>query len=149
LYIYKKRWDSHVLKIKRKNNLMVLLGLYKKTSIIKSLLLLIRYAYLDLTEVELKLLTLKNVTIATTRLTGTRRDDGIETTGVELIVQKRINSGSGGTGSQLLFNAVGLLFSLLLLYLLMNIPIYIIYIHIFIVLTAAASPAFFLPRAMA
>jgi hypothetical protein len=106
-------------------------------------------AYLDLTEVELKLLTLKNVTIATARLTGTRRDDGIETTGVELIVQKRINSGSGGTGSQLLFNAVGLLFSLLLLYLLMNIPIYIIYIHIFIVLTAAASPAFFLPRAMA
>jgi hypothetical protein len=94
---------------------MVLLGLYKKTSIIKSLLLLIRYAYLDLTEVELKLLTLKNVTIATTRLTGTRRDDGIETTGVELIVQERINGSSSGTSSQLLFNAVGLLFSLLLL----------------------------------
>jgi hypothetical protein len=110
---------------------MVLLGLYKKTSIIKSLLLLIRYAYLDLTEVELKLLTLKNVTIATTRLTGTRRDDGIETTGVELIVQERINGSSGGTGSQLLFNAVGLLFSLLLLYLLMNIPIYIIYPFIY------------------
>jgi hypothetical protein len=94
---------------------MVLLGLYKKTSIIKSLLLLIRYAYLDLTEVELKLLTLKNVTIATARLTGTRRDDGIETTGVELIVQERINGSSSGTSSQLLFNAVGLLFSLLLL----------------------------------
>jgi hypothetical protein len=104
-------------------------------------------SYLDLTEVEFKLLTLKNVTIATARLTGTRRDDGIETTGVELIVQERINGSSGGTGSQLLFNAVGLLFSLLLLYVLMNIPIYIIYP--FIVLTAAASPAFFLPRAMA
>jgi hypothetical protein len=72
--------------------------------------------YLDLTEVELKFLTLKNVTIATTRLTGTRRNDGIETTGVELIVQERINGSSGGTSSQLLFNAVGLLLSLLLLY---------------------------------
>jgi hypothetical protein len=78
------------------------------------------YPYLDLTEVELKLLTLKNVTIATTRLTGTRRDDGIETTGVELIVQERINGSSGGTSSQLLFNAVGLLLNLLLLYLLIN-----------------------------
>jgi hypothetical protein len=73
------------------------------------------HIYLDLTEVEFEFLTLKNVTITTTGLTRARRDDSVETTGVELIVQERINGSGGSTSSQLLFNAVGLLFSLLLL----------------------------------
>ena len=68
-------------------------------------------SYLDLTEVEFEFLTLEDVTITTTRLTRTRSNDGIKTTGIELIVQKRIDSSSGSTSSNLLLNALGLLLS--------------------------------------
>jgi hypothetical protein len=67
--------------------------------------------YLDLTEVELKFLTLEDVTITTTRLTRTRSNDGVETTGIELIVQERIDSRGSGTSSNLLFDTLGLLLS--------------------------------------
>jgi hypothetical protein len=44
-------------------------------------------------------------------LTGTRSDDSIETTGIELIVQEGIDGRSSGTSSDLLFDTLGLLLS--------------------------------------
>ena len=45
----------------------------------------------NLAKVEFKFLALKNVSITTTRLTGTGSDDGIETTCRVLVIQLRIN----------------------------------------------------------
>lgn len=61
---------------------------------------------LDLLVVEFKFLTLENVTIAATRLTGAGGDDGIETTGGELIINQGINLSlalaSGNLGQSIL-----------------------------------------------
>ncbi len=69
---------------------------------------------LDLLEVEIEFLTLEDVTIATTRLTRTRGNDGKETTSGELIINMRLNLGFILAGSKLTKNTVRLLnFSLL------------------------------------
>jgi hypothetical protein len=83
----------------------------KNISTNKKKIILLVYPYLNLTEVELEFLTLKNITITTARLTGTRSNDGIETTGIELIVQKRINSRGSSTSGNLLLDTLGLLLS--------------------------------------
>lgn len=71
------------------------------------------YIYLNLTNVEFEFLAFENVTIATTGLTRTRSNDSIETTGIELIVQERVNGSSGGTSFDLLLDGLRLLFGFL------------------------------------
>lgn len=56
----------------------------------KFLHLLLALGSLKTTDVELELLALEDVTVAATRLTGTRRDGGVETTGTELLLDERI-----------------------------------------------------------
>src|SRR5882757_7415184 len=64
----------------------------------------------DRTLVECQLLPLEDVSINTTALTGTGRDDGVQTTGLELTLQGVLNLASGGvTGSLLLFHGLALL----------------------------------------
>ena len=64
---------------------------------------------LDLFVVEFKFLSFKDVTIAATRLTGARSNDGIEATSAELIVDERINLGQSLASSNLLQQAARLL----------------------------------------
>lgn len=64
---------------------------------------------LDLTEVELELLTLKDVTIATTRLTGTAGDEGVETASGELVINMGVDLGELLASLNLAEDAAGLL----------------------------------------
>jgi hypothetical protein len=57
---------------------------------------------LDLLDVEFELLALKDVTVAATRLAGARGNQGVETTGAELIIQHGVNLGSGLASGNLL-----------------------------------------------
>lgn len=69
----------------------------------------------DGTLVEGKLLTLEDVAITATALAGTRRDDGVDTAGLELLGHDGGDlDGGSGTGSLLLLNRVALLLGLLL-----------------------------------
>lgn len=64
---------------------------------------------LDLLVVEFKFLSFKDVTIAATRLTGARSNNGIETTSGELIINEGINLGHSLASSKLLQDTAGLL----------------------------------------
>lgn len=64
---------------------------------------------LDLLEVEFEFLTLKDVTVTTTGLTGARRDDSVKTTGGELIIDRGFDLGESLAGSLLLQDTVGFL----------------------------------------
>ncbi len=59
--------------------------------------------------VEFKFLTFEDITVAATRLTGARGNNGEETTSAELIINKRINFGQGLASSNLLQQAARLL----------------------------------------
>lgn len=64
----------------------------------------------DRTLVESQLLSLQNVTIRTTALAGPGRDDGVQTTGLELALQRRLDLAVGGVSrGLLLLNALALL----------------------------------------
>jgi hypothetical protein len=64
----------------------------------------------ELALVESKLLTLEDVAIGTTGLAGTARDDGIETTGLKLLLEGALNlARSGEALSLLLLDRLGLL----------------------------------------
>lgn len=68
------------------------------------------------TGVESKLLALQNVTVEATALAGPGRDNGVETTGLELLLNGVLDlSGGLDALSLLLLDAVGLLLLLLLL----------------------------------
>jgi hypothetical protein len=74
----------------------------------------------ELTLVEGELLTLQNVTVAATALAGTAGNDGEDTTGLELLLESRLDLALGGEASSLLLlNGVALLHDLLLLALLL------------------------------
>lgn len=69
----------------------------------------------ELALVEGELLTLKNVTVAAARLTGPAGNNGVETTGLELLLDGRLDLALGGvTLSLLLLNSLALLHLLLL-----------------------------------
>ena len=55
--------------------------------------LLLALGGLETTNVELKLLALKDVTVAATGLTRARRDGGVETTGTELLLNEGVELG--------------------------------------------------------
>lgn len=60
--------------------------------------------------VESKLLTLQNVTVAAAGLAGTARDDGVQTTGLELLLDGVLNlAGSGVPRGLLLLDGLALL----------------------------------------
>jgi len=64
----------------------------------------------ELALVEGELLTLKDVTVAATRLAGTAGDDGVETTSLELLLEDGVDLSAGGVAlSLLLLNRLGLL----------------------------------------
>ena len=64
----------------------------------------------DRTLVESQLLSLQNVTIRTTALTRPGRDDSVQTTGLELALQRRLDFTVGGvSGGLLLLDALALL----------------------------------------
>jgi hypothetical protein len=64
----------------------------------------------DLALVESELLTLQDVTVAATGLAGSAGDNGVETTGLELLLEGRVDlAGGGEAGSLLLLDGVGLL----------------------------------------
>ncbi len=63
---------------------------------------------LDLLVVEFEFLTLEDVTVTATRLTGAGADDGVQTTGGELIVDEGIDLGKSLATRLLLQDAVGL-----------------------------------------
>jgi hypothetical protein len=56
----------------------------------------------QLTLVESQLLTLQDVTIGTTRLAGSARDDGVQATGLELFLNGVLNLATGGVAGGLL-----------------------------------------------
>lgn len=65
---------------------------------------------MELALVESELLTLEDVTIAATALAGTRGNDGIQTTGLELLLQRGVDLAVGGVaGSLLLLDGLALL----------------------------------------
>lgn len=65
---------------------------------------------MELALVEGELLTLKDVAVAATGLAGARRDNGIETTGLELLLDGRVDLAGGGEAlSLLLLDRLGLL----------------------------------------
>lgn len=64
---------------------------------------------LDLLEVELEFLTLKDVTVATARLTGTAGDEGQETASGELVINMGIDLGELLAALKLTEDAAGLL----------------------------------------
>lgn len=64
---------------------------------------------LDLLEVELELLALKDVAIAAARLAGTAGDDGVETASGELVINMGINLGELFAALKLAEDAAGLL----------------------------------------
>lgn len=49
---------------------------------------------LELAVVKVELLALENVAVSATGLTGTRGDDGEQTTGLELLLEQRVELGS-------------------------------------------------------
>lgn len=64
----------------------------------------------DLALVESELLTLEDVAIGTAGLAGAGGDDGVETTGLELLLESGVDLATGGeAGSLLLLNRLGLL----------------------------------------
>jgi hypothetical protein len=63
----------------------------------------------DSTLVECQLLTLQDVSVATTALARSGRHDGEETTGLELLLQSRLNLSSLQAISMLLLHALALL----------------------------------------
>jgi hypothetical protein len=63
---------------------------------------------LEFLEVEFEFLALKDVTVTTARLTGTRSDDGVQTTGGELVINEGIDLGKSLATGLLLDEAVGL-----------------------------------------
>lgn len=64
----------------------------------------------DLALVESELLALEDVAIGTAGLAGAGRDDGVETTGLELLLESTLNLARGGEASGLLLlDALGLL----------------------------------------
>lgn len=64
----------------------------------------------DLALVEGKLLTLEDVAVATSGLAGTGGDNGVETTGLELLLESGVDlAGGGEAGSLLSLNRLGLL----------------------------------------
>jgi hypothetical protein len=68
------------------------------------------------TLVESELLALEDVTVTATALAGTGRDNGVETTGLELLLDSAVDlAGAGKALSLLLGDGVGLLLVLLLL----------------------------------
>jgi hypothetical protein len=68
----------------------------------------------ELTLVESELLTLQNVTVNTARLTGSAGNNGVESTGLELLLNGALDLAAGRqTGGLLLLNSVGLLHLLL------------------------------------
>lgn len=75
---------------------------------------------MELALVEGKLLTLEDVAVAATGLTGARGNDGEKTTGLELLLDGGVDLAGGGEASGLLLlNGVALLHLLLLLALLL------------------------------
>lgn len=74
---------------------------------------------MELALVESELLALKDVTVTATGLTGSARDDGVQSTGLELLLNGSLDlAGGGKTGSLLLLDGVALLDLLLSLALL-------------------------------
>jgi hypothetical protein len=64
----------------------------------------------DLALVESELLTLKDVAVAATGLAGSAGDNGVETTGLELLLEGSVDlAGGGEAGGLLLLDGVGLL----------------------------------------
>jgi len=61
----------------------------------------------ETTNVELKLLALEDVTVTSARLTGTRRDGGVETTGTELLLDERVELALLAAGLELAGDVVG------------------------------------------
>lgn len=71
---------------------------------------------MQLALVESKLLTLQDVTVAAAGLAGTAGDDGVQTTGLELLLNGGLDLAGGGVaGSLLLLNSLALLHLLLAL----------------------------------
>lgn len=66
---------------------------------------------LDLLDVELQLLTLKDISISAAGLARTRGNYGVQATGSELIVQERIDLGPSGTAGLLAGHMIGDLFN--------------------------------------
>lgn len=65
---------------------------------------------MELALVEGELLTLQDVAIGTSRLTRAARNDGVETTGFELLLESRVDlAGGGEAGSLLLLDRLALL----------------------------------------
>lgn len=65
---------------------------------------------MELALVESQLLTLEDVSIGTAALAGTRRDNGVQTTGLELLLESGVDLAVGGeAGSLLLLNRLALL----------------------------------------
>lgn len=65
---------------------------------------------MELTLVEGKLLTLEDVAIAATALAGTRGNDGVQTTGLELLLKSGVDLAVGGVaGGLLLLDGLALL----------------------------------------
>jgi hypothetical protein len=64
----------------------------------------------ELALVEGELLTLQDVTVAAAGLAGTAGNDGVQTTGLELLLDGRVDlAGGGEAGSLLLLNRLALL----------------------------------------
>ncbi len=65
---------------------------------------------MELALVEGELLTLQDVTVATAGLAGTAGDNGVQATGLELLLESGIDlAGGGEAGSLLLLDRLGLL----------------------------------------
>lgn len=65
---------------------------------------------MELALVESELLTLEDVTVAATGLAGAGRDNGVETTGLELLLEGGVDLAGGGEAlSLLLLDRLGLL----------------------------------------
>ena len=65
---------------------------------------------LNLLEVEFEFLAFEDVTVAATRLTGARSNDGVETTSGELVINSGLDLGEGLAAGLLLQDTVGTLF---------------------------------------
>lgn len=93
------------------NELTLLCFSYNHFSLLH-LLHLVLLVSLNLLEVKFEFLTFKDVTVATTRLTGTGGDNGVKATSSELVINQRFNFSEILTSGLFLLDAVGFLGSI-------------------------------------